>query len=121
MTDHKCELCGEPMPAGEESFRYHGFSGPCPKPPLTKPVAVAADRWFHSKDGLFFFRQPDGSVRIVKTDGKLPTEGGAILFEATLDDGSWGSAVLSMSAFGEQPGHWKKWMDHHHGRKDLLS
>jgi hypothetical protein len=28
-----CELCGEPMPEGEP-FRYHGFSGPCPKPPL---------------------------------------------------------------------------------------
>lgn len=26
----KCELCGERMPVGEESFKYHGFSGPCP-------------------------------------------------------------------------------------------
>jgi hypothetical protein len=26
----KCELCGEPMPAGEEMFKYHGHSGPCP-------------------------------------------------------------------------------------------
>lgn len=25
-----CEGCGEPMPAGEEMFRYHGYSGPCP-------------------------------------------------------------------------------------------
>lgn len=31
-----CELCGEPMPAGEEMFKYHGYSGPCPKPPLVK-------------------------------------------------------------------------------------
>lgn len=30
----KCQLCGEPMPAGEEMFNYHGYSGPCPKPPL---------------------------------------------------------------------------------------
>ena len=28
-----CKLCGEPMPEGEEMFKYHGFSGPCPKPP----------------------------------------------------------------------------------------
>lgn len=28
----KCEICGQPMPEGEEMFRYHGFSGPCPKP-----------------------------------------------------------------------------------------
>lgn len=28
----KCGLCGEPMPPGEEMFKYHGYSGPCPKP-----------------------------------------------------------------------------------------
>lgn len=31
-----CELCGEPMPEGEEMFCYHGYSCPCPKPPLPK-------------------------------------------------------------------------------------
>lgn len=30
-----CELCGEPMPEGEEMFKYHGYSSTCPKPPLT--------------------------------------------------------------------------------------
>ena len=34
--EHKCSLCGEPMPYGEEMFHYHGYSGPCPKPPLNK-------------------------------------------------------------------------------------
>jgi hypothetical protein len=34
-----CELCGEPMPEGEEMFKLHGYSGPCPKPPLpSKPT-----------------------------------------------------------------------------------
>lgn len=33
-----CELCGEPMPEGEEMFKFHGYSGPCPKPPLPKPA-----------------------------------------------------------------------------------
>ncbi len=32
----KCELCGEPMPPGETMFKFHGYSGPCPKPPLPK-------------------------------------------------------------------------------------
>ena len=32
----KCELCGEPMPKGEEVFKYHGYSGKCPKPPLQR-------------------------------------------------------------------------------------
>jgi hypothetical protein len=31
-----CELCGEPMPPGEEMFKYHGYSGDCPKPPKAK-------------------------------------------------------------------------------------
>lgn len=33
----KCELCGEPMPEGEEMFKLHGYSGPCPQPPLPRP------------------------------------------------------------------------------------
>ncbi len=37
MTDiPKCVLCGEPMPQGEEMFKYHGYSGPCPKPPAQR-------------------------------------------------------------------------------------
>ena len=36
-----CELCGEPMPPGEEMFKYHGYSGPCPKPPLPAASAPA--------------------------------------------------------------------------------
>ena len=32
-----CSLCGEPMPKGEEMFKYHGYSGPCPKPSLPNP------------------------------------------------------------------------------------
>lgn len=35
MSETKCELCGEPMPEGESMFKFHGYSGPCPKPPLT--------------------------------------------------------------------------------------
>jgi len=41
-----CEICGEPMPLGEEMFKYHGYSGPCPKPPLA-PVKMTnnQDGW----------------------------------------------------------------------------
>lgn len=31
-----CEICGAPMPSGETMFKYHGYSGPCPRPPLPK-------------------------------------------------------------------------------------
>lgn len=36
MVAHKCTLCGEPMPVGEEMFKFHGYSGPCPKLPKPK-------------------------------------------------------------------------------------
>lgn len=50
MTEQKarCMLCGEPMPAGEEMFKFHGHSGPCPKPRLPKVQSgieiIAAER-----------------------------------------------------------------------------
>ncbi len=31
-----CQLCGEPMPENEQMFKFHGYSGPCPKPPLPR-------------------------------------------------------------------------------------
>jgi len=31
QTCPNCELCGQPMPKGEEMFKYHGASGPCPE------------------------------------------------------------------------------------------
>lgn len=38
-----CGICGEPMPAGQEMFKYHGYDGnPCPKSPLPKPPSVEA-------------------------------------------------------------------------------
>jgi hypothetical protein len=36
----RCTLCGEPMPPGEEMFKYHGYSGPCPKPPLEDDFTI---------------------------------------------------------------------------------
>lgn len=31
VPEGHCSLCGEPMPEGEQMFKYHGYSGPCPK------------------------------------------------------------------------------------------
>lgn len=39
----KCELCGEPMPPGEEMFKYHGYSGPCPAPAALSNVPLLPD------------------------------------------------------------------------------
>lgn len=44
MSETNCKLCGEPMPPGEEMFFYHGYSGPCPKPPLKGDPPKESDR-----------------------------------------------------------------------------
>jgi hypothetical protein len=33
-----CQICGEPMPEGEDVFNYHGLSAPCPKPPIKRKL-----------------------------------------------------------------------------------
>lgn len=38
-----CSICGELMPPGEEMFKFHGYSGPCPKPPLAKDPDPQSD------------------------------------------------------------------------------
>lgn len=64
-----CELCGEPMPEGEEMFKYHGYSGPCPKEPDHKSkTEVMVEYIFRDmKNGEFWIdirmnRQPYGSL-----------------------------------------------------------
>lgn len=50
-----CQLCGEPMPEGEEMFKYHGYSGNCPKPPLPRPSIDAVVEYLHHDDGAHFW------------------------------------------------------------------
>lgn len=50
----KCELCGEPMPVGEEMFKYHGLSGPCPKPPLPRALEHFVRYRFENRDDRFW-------------------------------------------------------------------
>ena len=48
-----CELCGEPMPAGEEMFKFHGYSGPCPLKRQTYPVQNRPRRDSHINAKLY--------------------------------------------------------------------
>lgn len=43
----RCGLCGEPMPAGEEMFNYHGYSGPCPTPAPKPPQKATCETHGH--------------------------------------------------------------------------
>lgn len=60
-------------------------------------------RGFHYKDGLCFYRQDDGGVRIEK--------GGIIV--ATVDAYSWASVIASMSEGGEDAKSYEQARDFH--------
>lgn len=49
-----CEICGEPMPKGEEVFKHHGFSCDCPKPPLKRTKVVIEYVHRDTRDGEFW-------------------------------------------------------------------
>lgn len=66
----------------------------------------------HITDGLFIDRTATGNVRLYRANPPL---------DVTIADNHWASAVLSVTAFGERPNDWHKFMDHHHGRKDMLN
>ena len=58
-----CEICGEPMPPGEEMFKFHGFSCDCPKPPQQKTEVMAEYIFRDMRNGEFWIdvridRQP---------------------------------------------------------------
>jgi hypothetical protein len=55
-------------------------------------------RGFHYKDGVFFCREGDGSVRIVA--------GGEVV--ATVDPHSWASVVACMSRDGEDSASYER-------------
>ena len=55
---------------------------------------------FHYRDGFYFERTADASVRITQ-GGDFATDGTEIL---TIDRDSWASIVASVSAGGEQDG-----------------
>ena len=57
----KCELCGEPMPPGETMFKFHGYSGPCPKPPLEQYVP----------DGHHVVEDADGERFVKNSDEEI--------------------------------------------------
>lgn len=71
MSDKpKCELCGEPMPPGEEMFNFHGYSGPCPKPALPEPPTVwrvSDGLWVSNGECVFLCRSTQDSEWLMNT------------------------------------------------------
>jgi hypothetical protein len=68
---------------------------------------------FHESNGLFFVREPNGDVTIIKTvDGKEPSPHN-VAFRQTVAEGPWVSVVLTMTAHSERPGDWHAFLKHH--------
>jgi hypothetical protein len=67
---------------------------------------------FHYKDGLYFIRNKDNSVSIVKIndgDESQPT------FTTTIDEHGWASIISSVSAMGEDYGRYYDALKWHNG------
>lgn len=58
---------------------------------------------FHLNEGLYFEKQPDGGVRIVKRSGSQ--EDSPVIFDHVLDAGEWASVVAGMSGTLAEGGH----------------
>lgn len=71
----KCELCGEPMPAGEEVFKFHGYSGPCPKPSQILKSQVIAEYIFRDMTNGDFWIDIKMNRELYGTIGPFDTEG----------------------------------------------
>ena len=70
---------------------------------------------FHWRDGWFFNRQPDGSVRIMHRE---TTASEWLREDITIDALSWASIVCSVSSDGETSDRWNAAQDFH-GRAAL--
>jgi hypothetical protein len=84
-----CELCGEPMPPGEEMFKYHGYSGDCPKPPLPRPKADTVESLLAEREELktgllAAIRAAELALFVIRKQGIMPNSSWQAGFERDL-------------------------------------
>lgn len=73
-------------------FQYHGYSGPCPKPPL---APSEESRVFHAEAGVRFERHEEtGDVTIHLPSGSVRVK-----------SNTWVSAVAEMTVHGAHVNH----------------
>lgn len=70
---------------------------------------------FHTQDGLYFGRLPNGDVRIVKTDDNRDPESTDTqkILDMVIPGNSWASVIASVSAGGEVDERWYPAVDFH--------
>jgi hypothetical protein len=90
-TEARCELCGDPMPKGEEMFKFHGYSGSCPKPPLQR-AAESATRYDQGRRDVLnaiLALNPEVSALLAKLHKRDPDPEGRLPFDVVV----WVTAV----------------------------
>ena len=98
MSDRpKCELCGELMPDGEEMFKFHGYSGPCPKPPL--PQALTSS----TQDRIAELERERDELSQMASDANLWAEKqGQLAMRALAENRALDEAVAWIRVVGEE-------------------
>ena len=56
--------------------------------------------YFHTRDGLFFARTGDGSVRVVKTLDNAEPRADNVVFDTTMSRSAFASVIAFVSASG---------------------
>lgn len=58
VSEGQCERCGELLPEGERMFKYHGYSGSCPKGPRPRAQRVGIVEYLRGRanDGQFYLQ-----------------------------------------------------------------
>ena len=72
MRKAKCELCGEPMPEGEEMFKFHGDSCDCPKPLIPRDYGIeGVKKLFKDSTGVDVeVRVENGEFIVIDPEGQ---------------------------------------------------
>lgn len=72
---------------------------------MSEPTSAPTHDGFHTHDGFYWRRLPDGSVRIIVAESARSDS--PVLREHVLPENEWASVVASVSDEGE---NWDRWM-----------
>lgn len=116
-----CGLCGLPMPKGEEMFRYHGYSGPCPtppkpKPPTTIPPTIGRVVLFKAYQNDNYPGAGDGFQAAIVCRVWSDTCVNLCVFDANGNSHSYTSVLLVQPGGDEPASGYCRWMDYQLGQ-----
>ncbi len=70
---HLCTICGGTMDEAESMFKFHGSLGPCPRPPLPRPILGAVIECMLRETGGEFWLDIHVNREVVQSLGPFQT------------------------------------------------